>query len=111
MRTPVITKEVPSSIQLTSLNVKQTMELIDDKVPARLFQMVIEGEISGEMLQRYESVARRVPAEVRRPGLSWSAHAAVARLSVAQQRALMLQAEEEGWSSEVLRKKARQIAP
>ncbi|MCA9247678.1 MAG: hypothetical protein KDA42_11195 [Planctomycetales bacterium] len=82
-----------------------------DEAFGEMFSQVCEGEISGDMLQRYESVARRVPAEVRRPNLSWSAHAAVARLPIEQQRRLLLQAEEEGWSSEVLRKKARQVAP
>jgi hypothetical protein len=80
-----------------------------DKAFGEVFSQACEGAISGEMLQRYESVARRVPAEVRRPSLSWSAHAAVARLSVPQQRSLLLQAEEAGWSSEELRKKARQM--
>ena len=55
-----------------------------------------------------ESVARRVPRENRRANLSWSAHAAVARLPYAQQRKMLREAEENGWSSEQLRVKARQ---
>ncbi len=71
------------------------------------FSQACEGLISGDQLQRYESVARRVPAENRRASLSWSAHAAVARLPHAQQRSMLAQAERSGWTSEVLRRKAR----
>ena len=48
--------------------------------------------LSTEMVSRYASVARRVPAQNRRPALSWSAHAAVARLPHAQQRRLLAEA-------------------
>ena len=65
--------------------------------------------MSGDMLQRYESVARRVPAQNRRPALSWSAHAAVARLSHDQQRNMLLLAEQNGWSSEELRVRVRDM--
>ena len=78
-----------------------------DAAFGEMFSQICDGEISGEMLQRYESVARRVPAENRRPNLSWSAHAAVARLPVDQQKVWLRRAEEEGWSSEELRRKAR----
>ena len=71
------------------------------------FSQACEGHISAEMLQRYESVARRVPAEVRNPNLSWSAHAAVARLSPEEQRLMLHRAEENGWNSEQLRRKVR----
>jgi hypothetical protein len=37
--------------------------------------------LSTEMVSRYASVARRVPPQNRHPELSWSAHAAVARLN------------------------------
>jgi len=72
------------------------------------FSQVCEGHVSSEMLQRYESIARRVPRENRRPGLSWSAHAAVARLPYQQQRDMLKQAEEHGWNSEQLRVKVRE---
>ena len=72
------------------------------------FSQVCEGHVSADMLQRYESVARRVPRENRRPGLSWSAHAAVARLPYQQQRRMLKLAEENGWNSEQLRVKARE---
>ena len=68
------------------------------------FSQVCEGFISGDQLQRYESVARRVPAKNRRENLSWSAHAVVARLSSENQRQLLNQAEERGWTSEELRR-------
>ena len=71
------------------------------------FSQACEGLISGDQLQRYESVARRVPAENRRSSLSWSAHAAVARLPHPQQRKMLKEAEKNGWSSEVLRRKVR----
>jgi len=54
-------------------------------------------------------VARRVPAQNRRPALSWSAHASVARLPHAQQRRLLAEAEREGWNSDDLRKRVQQI--
>ncbi len=72
------------------------------------FSQVCEGEVSADMLQRYESVARRVPPENRHPNLSWSAHAAVARLAHDEQRVMLRRAEERGWSSEVLRVKVRE---
>lgn len=70
-----------------------------------------EGTVSAEMLNRYASVARRVPIENRVASLSWSAHAAVARLPPDQQKRLLLEADRQGWTSEELRQKARGIAP
>ena len=72
------------------------------------------GEVCGEtfsteMVSRYASVARRVPAQNRRPALSWSAHAAVARLPHDQQKQLLLEAERQGWNSEELRKRVRDM--
>ena len=72
------------------------------------FSQVCEGHVSSEMLQRYESIARRVPRQNRRPGLSWSSHAAVARLPHQQQREMLRRAEELGWNSEQLRVKVRE---
>ena len=71
------------------------------------FSQVCEGYISGDQLQRYESVARRVPAGNRRENLSWSAHAHVARLSSEHQRDMLRRAEEKGWTSEELRQQVR----
>jgi len=68
------------------------------------FSQVCEGFVSGDQLQRYESVARRVPPRNRRPNLSWSTHAVVARLDDHQQRDMLRQAEESGWTSEELRR-------
>ncbi|MEM9658798.1 MAG: hypothetical protein AAF961_10600 [Planctomycetota bacterium] len=65
--------------------------------------------LSTDMVSRYASVARRVPADVRRPSLSWSAHAAVARLPHDQQRRMLAEAEREGWNSEELRKKVQAL--
>lgn len=73
------------------------------------FSQMCEGTLSTEMLNRYASVARRVPIENRVASLSWSAHAAVARLPSAQQRRLLLDAERHGWTSDELRVKAREI--
>jgi hypothetical protein len=73
------------------------------------FSQACEGLISGDQLQRYESIARRVPAKNRRPSLSWSAHAAVARLPHDKQWKMLLEAEKRGWSSEVLRIKVRDL--
>ena len=72
------------------------------------FSQACEGLISGDQLQRYESVARRVPPQNRSHVLSWSAHAAVARLPLAKQKAMLKAAEKNGWSSEVLRRKVRE---
>jgi hypothetical protein len=71
------------------------------------FSQACEGAVSAEMLNRYASVARRVPLENRVPGLSWSAHAMVARLPLDQQRPLLLQAERHGWTADEIRVKAR----
>ena len=73
-----------------------------------MFSQVCEGAVSADQLQRYESVARRVPPENRRPGLSWSAHAAVARLPHAVQRKMLDRAERAGWTSAVLLRKVRE---
>jgi len=72
------------------------------------FSQVCEGHVSADMLQRYESVARRVPPENRRESLSWSAHAAVARLPHDRQRVMLDKAEKYGWSSDMLRRKVRE---
>jgi hypothetical protein len=71
------------------------------------FSQMCEGTLSTEMLSRYASVARRVPIENRRAALSWSAHAAVARLPHDQQKRILIDAERHGWTSEELRARAR----
>lgn len=65
--------------------------------------------LSTEMVSRYASVARRVPPQNRRAALSWSAHAAAARLPHDQQRRVLAQAEREGWNSDELRRRVQQI--
>jgi len=72
-----------------------------------MFSQVCEGWVSADQLQRYESVARRVPRENRRATLSWSAHAAVARLPHSLQRKMLERAEQAGWTSTVLQRKVR----
>jgi hypothetical protein len=74
------------------------------------FSQMCEGTVSAEMLNRYASVARRVPIENRIPTLSWSAHAAVARLPFDVQKRLLIEADRYGWSSDELREKARETA-
>ena len=71
------------------------------------FSQVCAGYVSGDQLQRYESIARRVPAENRNEKLSWSAHAVVARLTGEQQKFMLKLAEDRGWTSEELRKEVR----
>jgi hypothetical protein len=71
------------------------------------FSQACEGAISADLLNRYASVARRVPLENRVPSLSWTAHAMVARLPLNEQRPLLLQAERHGWTSDEIRVKAR----
>ncbi len=73
------------------------------------FGEVCGDTLSTEMVSRYASVARRVPAQNRRPALSWSAHAAVARLPHPQQRRLLAEAERQGWNSDELRKKVQEF--
>jgi hypothetical protein len=75
------------------------------------FSQMCEGVVSAEMLNRYASVARRVPIENRVATLSWSAHAAVARLPLDLQKQLLLEADHQGWTSDELRAKARQAVP
>ncbi|WP_146573684.1 hypothetical protein [Botrimarina hoheduenensis] len=71
------------------------------------FYAMCEGAVSGDQLNRYASVSRRVPLGSRVASQSWSAHAAVARLAPAEQRRWLLRAEKEGWSSEELRQQVR----
>lgn len=71
------------------------------------FSQMCEGTLSTEMLNRYASVARRVPIENRRASLSWTAHAAVASLPHPVQKRLLLEADRQGWTSDDLRAKAR----
>ena len=78
-----------------------------DDVFGESFYAMCEGAVSGDQLNRYASVARRVPLRNRRPALSWSCHAAVARLDSPGQRRLLALAEKNGWSSEELRVEAR----
>ena len=73
------------------------------------FGEVCGDTLSTEMVSRYASVARRVPPRNRRPALSWSAHAAVARLPHSQQKTMLLQAERKGWNSDQLRKEVQQL--
>ena len=75
------------------------------------FSQVCQGFVSGDQLQRYESVARRVPAKNRRESLSWSAHAAVARLASEHQRQMLKRAEDHGWTSEELRREVQKRFP
>src|SRR5436190_22481572 len=74
------------------------------------FSQMCEGAVSAEMLNRYASVARRVPIENRVASLSWSAHAMVARLAFDQQKPLLQEADRRGWTTEELLVKAREIA-
>jgi len=73
------------------------------------FAAVLGGTLSTEMVSRYASVARRVPPRNRRPKLSWSAHAAVARLEDHLQRRMLALAEKEGWNSDDLQKQVREL--
>ena len=73
------------------------------------FSQICEGAVSAEMLNRYASVARRVPIENRVASLSWSAHASVARLPLDLQKRLLQEADRRGWTSEELRMKAREM--
>jgi hypothetical protein len=71
------------------------------------FSQMCEGAVSAEMLNRYASVARRVPIENRVPSLSWTAHSMVARLPLDVQKQLLQEAVRQGWTSHELRAKAR----
>ena len=73
------------------------------------FSQMCEGTVSAEMLNRYASVARRVPIENRIATLSWSAHAVVARLPHDIQKRLLIEADRHGWTSDELRSKAREV--
>lgn len=73
------------------------------------FAQLGEGGISTEMLSRYAAVARRVPIQNRLPGLSWTAHAQVAKLQVDRQREVLLQAEREGWDTVQIRDHVRSL--
>lgn len=73
------------------------------------FAEVCGNTFSTEMVSRYASVARRVPPQNRRPALSWSCHAMVARLPHGQQRRMLAEAERRGWTSEELRKRVQAL--
>ena len=73
------------------------------------FSQMCEKAISTEQLSRYASIARRVPLSNRRTGLSWSAHAVVARLPHDQQRKMLREAERRGWTSAELRKEVQRM--
>ncbi|MCH2116276.1 MAG: hypothetical protein MK161_01130 [Pirellulales bacterium] len=73
------------------------------------FSQMCEGIVSTEQLSRYASVARRVPLGNRSTSLSWSAHAVVARLPHDQQRNMLREAENRGWTSEELRKAVQKL--
>ncbi|MEQ8210754.1 MAG: hypothetical protein RH917_13075 [Lacipirellulaceae bacterium] len=73
------------------------------------FGEVCGDTLSTEMVSRYASVARRVPPQNRRPALSWSAHAAVARLPHVHQRRLLAEAEKRGLNSDELRKRVQAL--
>ena len=73
------------------------------------FAEVCSGTLSTEMVSRYASVARRVPARNRRAALSFTAHAAVARLPHDQQRRMLAEAERRGWNSDDLRKQVQKF--
>ena len=73
------------------------------------FSQLGEGGVSTEMLSRYAAVARRVPIQNRLPGLSWSAHAMVARLPVERQRPVLERAEREGWDTTQIRDHVREL--
>jgi hypothetical protein len=75
------------------------------------FSQMCDGAVSAEMLNRYASVARRVPIENRVPSLSWTAHAMVARLPADVQKRLLQEAVRHGWTSDELRAKARALKP
>jgi hypothetical protein len=55
-----------------------------------------------QTLMNRASVAGRIPPESRRPGLSWSAHRAVAYLEPFERDRLLDEAEREGWGSREL---------
>jgi hypothetical protein len=74
------------------------------------FSQSCEGAVSAEMLNRYASVARRVPIENRIASLSWTAHATVARLPHDVQKRLLQEADRRGWTTDELRAKAREAA-
>ncbi|MEM6654178.1 MAG: hypothetical protein AAF596_00095 [Planctomycetota bacterium] len=73
-----------------------------------MFSQMCEGAVSADQLNRYASVARRVPITSRVPTMSWSAHAAVARLDPSVQKRWLQRAEKAGLSSEELRVKVRE---
>lgn len=62
---------------------------------------------AAQSLMNMVSVAARIPAEVRKPALSWSTHRAVAGLDVDVQRVLLDKADEQGWSSREMEEAVR----
>jgi hypothetical protein len=75
------------------------------------FSQACEGIISADLLQRYESISRRVPPQNRRADLSWSMHSMVARLPPNEQPAMLELAHQKGWTSEELRRHIQTVSP
>lgn len=59
-------------------------------------------------LENYRSVAKRIPPERRRPGLSFGVHETVAYLEPAEREAWLNRAEVEGWKRDSLREAIRE---
>jgi len=60
---PVLQTQVPPDIQFTSLRLSQAIQLVEKKVPARAFTLVIEGKAVGEKADESVQVLRRRMAD------------------------------------------------
>jgi hypothetical protein len=79
----------------------------EDHYGELMAQAASETGYSEESLRGFLWVASRVPPDVRRPTLSWSAHQVVAALTPQEQSAFLATAEREGWSVKQLRETVR----
>lgn len=64
-----------------------------------------------QTLMNWKSVAKRVPLEMRVPGVSWSQHAEIAALPPEEQAKWLQLSAENDWTREELRKAMKQLPP
>ncbi|MER5766598.1 LmbU family transcriptional regulator [Streptomyces sp. NPDC001985] len=79
----------------------------ENSYPDRYREAVKRTALDYQTLRNYAWIARRFDQSRRRAALSLGHHMEVAALTPAQQDLLLLRAEQEGWSRNVLRKQVR----
>jgi len=71
------------------------------------YQAMEKLQLSEDGMQEYARVSRKIPPSIRRKGLSWSHHRAVAALEPGEQKDWLKRAKDEGLSHHALREELR----